>query len=1727
MKRALSKPFLVFHVILFSLAFLVAQQTPPPDDPPQGDPSVQDPSGSGAAIAESGLLPVYGATIELDKSWVDGKKFPSETPVSQAFQQLFDTQIANCGFNVLRVPFDVNDGKAEESTRLANLCVWAQQRGIKIAPVLTAGPIGKAFPKDYATRAKTFVTTVLSMFKRDKGSMLPAYGQIAFYQLSYPLNQPANHGVVDPIVGADALKKAAADIRAAETAALAEVGQPPTQLMASASFDYELIKTGAIVGTEMSPDAFAQAYEGLKVYLAPLAESPEIGMFSVEWHPGSITSEATDKMADLVRGLMADVQGKLLVLSTGYSTAFRTHEDQSRFYALGFANLADLRASEGVDCPFTGVIWNTVINGDDANAAPPGDQTATNINAWDLSAKAAELVQMWQKGGGDPDLNWWWKKTRSSLGILAKDNDVIAPKQAHEVLAELQGATAQAAVESGLAETVQQIEEVQTQAIQAGVDPNAAPPVDPNTGLPIDPNSGQPFDPNNPPIDPNTGLPIQGGSIPSSNPFQPVMDDLKTKLNGALSELLGGIIEKGKMGISNLVGKLLGGNLGVPGFDPNAGGVPGFDPNTGMPVDPNTGMPIDPNTGLPIDPNTGLPIDPNTGLPAGGGGDPGGGVPGGGAPGGGAPGGGTPGGMGADLTFGGPISPLGAMTTNVPITISIGMRNDGDTPAIGATAYLIDQEGNAFAASEPITVDPGASVNAEVAFTPPSAGSIPGVRVQLFCDNEVNPDNNFADAGSISISDPPGGVNEGLPTGGEPVDEPGGGTPSGGTPGGGRPGGLIGGGGKGGLIGNIKVILPTFVGRKPLLGITVRNPGIVPQLTTITPGMFNVASLAPGSAAKLMQALSSDVSSGGFRPGMLGYQVGQPIPLTVPITNPFKRGFSNVKATLFVDGDNIATRNVGFIMPKQTRTVSFNEFVPKKAGTFNTEVRFQGTGPKGKAFQGRVRGTIRVFDPSTGKALIRPNIMTAAVGEKGSPRSIGGLAPTFVKPSIMRPTILLATGAGRPTLNLPTGAIPTRGTTSPSPTPGLVKPAFTIPVIRTMSLINAPAVSLSQDDVVMTPFPPTPGSQVGVSVRLSNQGAAPAKGVKVEAFADGKSLKSQTLDVPNGQQVVATQFDKFAATVGAHNIKVVATIGGTPQEVTRTFEVKQGVMISRPALLTIGLKPSLAFTGNDIQLNPIPQPNGKTDVTVNVRNPGGAAAANAEFEAFVDGQSLGKVTRTIGALQTVPVSGFPSWTSPAGSHTVKIVASIGGRQIAAEKPVTVVAAPIVRPLILKPTTTFIRPTLTPALTNPGVTRPTPGGTITPPATGGTGITRPSILPGGLTRPLIGAPDVGVSVGDLELNPAQPQPNADVTLSVKVHNFGGAVANGATLTMVYAVDGASSRPLTLPLRSIPAGGELVQSWKFRIGTGRQLSVRAEVKHPDDKNANNAQASKTVAIGGAPTITRPGVINPGVISPGVINPPGGGTTRPGILTNPGVRPLILASPDLAVASPDISYSPTSVKANDRLTFTIKVKNVGNADAAGAKLIVALTKDGTAFESKEYGFDAKANETKTITHVTTVPAGRQLVLTATVQHAGDKNASNSQAQATVNITSTILTAPRIGNLLPIMLKPDVALVAGSVSPSARSAKAGTNVEFTVKVQNLGRGAASNASLTVRFMVDGRAAGSQSQTFSVGAGGSSDRKFTFKVPPGRVLQAIATVTVSDDSNTGNNTASASIAIT
>ena len=55
-----------------------------------------------------------------------------------------------------------------------------------------------------------------------------------------------------------------------------------------------------------------------------------------------------------------------------------------------------------------------------------------------------------------------------------------------------------------------------------------------------------------------------------------------------------------------------------------------------------------------------------------------------------------------------------------------------------------------------------------------------------------------------------------------------------------------------------------------------------------------------------------------------------------------------MKATLKVSNKVVSTKDVGVLMPRQRRTVSFAQWTPPKSGTFPVQILLAGLGPGGK-----------------------------------------------------------------------------------------------------------------------------------------------------------------------------------------------------------------------------------------------------------------------------------------------------------------------------------------------------------------------------------------------------------------------------------------------------------------------------------------------------------------------------------------------------------------------------------------------------------------------------------------------------------------------------------------------------------------------------------------------------------------------------------------------------------
>jgi hypothetical protein len=417
-------------------------------------PPAASPATEASPVTATGLLPVFGVAVDLDAT--GGKP---EQAVS-SLQKLWDQYLKAAGFNVIQIPVDVRELGDRGAGRLAKLCVWAKSKNVRLAPILVGAPLGQPLPDDYADKVGTFAAKTIELVGKEGDPQ--AYAQIMLYQVERPLNHPANHGPMDAAKAASMMAKVMDKLRAAEQTGLAGSSLQATPVLADASFDYELIRVGAIAHVAITDEAYQQAYASLHTYLGAVLGAAPVDVIEVEWFPGSYSSEGVERMPDLVGKLQADFPGKLIIVGTGFSTAAGAEADQSRYYTQAFNNLSDLRTNQGVESSLAGILWRTALDRPGGEPPPPSPRTQEAMSSWNWSDKAAEVTRMWNEPGADSkEMTWWLGHVESHFGLLASGKDASKtgePKMSYQLLARLKTSLAAAAEATGAGDIAKEIE---------------------------------------------------------------------------------------------------------------------------------------------------------------------------------------------------------------------------------------------------------------------------------------------------------------------------------------------------------------------------------------------------------------------------------------------------------------------------------------------------------------------------------------------------------------------------------------------------------------------------------------------------------------------------------------------------------------------------------------------------------------------------------------------------------------------------------------------------------------------------------------------------------------------------------------------------------------------------------------------------------------------------------------------------------------------------------------------------------------------------------------------------------------------------------------------------------------------------------------------------------------------------------------------------------------------
>jgi CARDB len=419
--------------------------------------------------------------------------------------------------------------------------------------VLLGAERGKFPEKDFPRNVATFINSTITALRSGDGQSLAAYSHILAYQIEDQVNHAGLHQPFYPQYVAPLVAQVAAQIRQTEQSALKGAEMNSTPLLVNFSFDFELILKQAIAGATMTDDAYAQAYARLKQMLLAVAATPDIDLIDVQWLAGSLSAGSPEKFAPLLGSLTADLSGKHFIFTTGFSTAFRSGEDQKSFFALTSVNLADYRAGAGMDSPFLGVMFREALKGNEQNLAPPKPQTPTEMASWNWQAKANQMIDTWSTKNPSPDMIWWLRKVEGNLGLFTLQPD----------------GSGNPSIAAGPAqETLQQFATAVSESSTAGasVTPSAVAPVDP-VAVPAQPDTA-----------PATGIPpASDPSISGAPPSNPSFKNLaKEKAQQGMATLMDRVIER--------LGNKLGGAGGV---SPSGASGPGVD-SSGVGPPPST-----------------------------------------------------------------------------------------------------------------------------------------------------------------------------------------------------------------------------------------------------------------------------------------------------------------------------------------------------------------------------------------------------------------------------------------------------------------------------------------------------------------------------------------------------------------------------------------------------------------------------------------------------------------------------------------------------------------------------------------------------------------------------------------------------------------------------------------------------------------------------------------------------------------------------------------------------------------------------------------------------------------------------------------------------------------------------------------------------------------------------------------------------------------------------------
>jgi len=1497
MKPRTCRPIRWSALLLLCSCLPLAAQQPPTDQAQaagqqgQGAVPQQNPAQNVQSISQTGLLPVYGVDARVDPSWVDGSQFPSQavnfpnSGTNAAFQQVW-AALQPAGYSVLRVPLDVRDSTAS-ANRAANLCVWAKNNNVQLILLLTAADPAKPIAGDISKKVADFAKALVALMRGNGGQYLANYTQIMAYQIEEELNHSGKHGGMAKSAAQQLALAAAHSLRDAERDALDGSGLSATPLMASASFDFDLVSAGAIAGGAMPDAAYSQAYQALKQFLTGLSGSADFDLLAVDWFAGSVGGGGIEKAPELLKSLLTDLPGKQIVLGTGFSTAFRSADEQKRLFTTAFANLSDFRASIGTDCPFVGTIFREALNGNTPDPAPPRATLPGEMDKWDWTAKAAELSAMWTKKKKSADMTWWLTRVENNMGLVTLQNDASGNLVAANALPAQQGmsqiAGAVSDVNSQMAAGAPS--SPYASSFQTGGNATTAyPSTDPNASAygepaqqPLQP-AGQPQgamasspygaapsnawnQPQQSAANPYGGAPAssywQSGCTPN-NPGQPQYTDPNAPqpygqssptacapagVGYPMAQGFQAVAQQGMMGLLNAVLQRISGPRAGAGGSAFSSGPNNNVNNTSGYGTTNPSTPASPYNYY----NSATTPGQTDGQPS------------------------------ANTMYSQPsgVAPISVQIepqdvsiqpsnpqVGAPVTISVNLHNQSAADAYGLVVQAGGNDGSTLAQQASVHAAPNSSTPVQLQWIPSAASPSYGITISVSdgSGNQVT----AAQLGPVVVTAPPGSGNASSFTGsGSDFNASAGtGSTASATEGTGKACSTTTTGSPGDASG-----MSAGASSAPSCGAATSDVG-----NTSGAGVSGATSRTSGST-KTTNPLGS-VKLTLVQVGVPGQTVaaGQAASVVVPLLNPYLVLLSNIKATLNVDGQAVQTQTMSTLLPQQSRSLIFQGVSFAQPGSHQIAVSVDSQRPGASTLTSTMTRQITIMDASA----------TSATTTTGS-AAAGGSASVSTTPSgaVSGTPAAAATGSvaagGSASVSAPSGGAG-KGTPA-TPVRSVTPPIFQIgrTILPSGSSSPSPnkALSLADMGTSAAAMRTTPANGANGATR-TGQNTVPA----VPAAPPARTTPSGRTATSSPPSVNTSSRPSSAAVTGA-----TVTPGSplTPPATPPVRAITTGATTTTTSPGT-GLPARPAPFGATSTSNSLPAP--QAGAPIRPIASGGAATTTQSRASNPPKSAPGGATGTPSATPVPPVrpvvtSGNTTTTAsgtglpvrPAPPGMTGVAGTVGA------SPAPSAGAPV-RPIASSGVATASPPGANaPARPGPGsstsivgaaaaASTQTAAAPVRPGPIGATTATQPTgaALPGRpgpsarapasgvLGSPGVGGPssanpqanlDLSVSPQDMHCNLAPSRPGqsttVNATLTALVRNLGTSGVQSATVVFsLIAADGrqaAVSQPVAV---SIAGRGTYMASWSTVLPMGQQVQIVVTVAANGDVNPANNRA-----------------------------------------------------------------------------------------------------------------------------------------------------------------------------------------------------------------------------------------------------------------------------------------------